>query len=206
MNLEYFLRFLIGIKLKVRSNEQTEPSMAHIRPYSRTKVLQYPLHQIDRNPLFHTGREGTRSEVPAGFLSLRTIYILALGNSYFGELPCVFCHIWQHLWPLPTKSSNTHASLCENQKYLQLLSNVPRVGETKTVPSRELFGQNIKYFFLLLFFYTSIQIERASLITQLVNNLPAIQETLVGFLGLEDLLEKRQSTHFSILGLPLWLS
>ena len=31
---------------------------------------------------------------------------------------------------------------------------------------------------------------RASLIAQLVKNLPAMQETLVGFLGQEDLLEK----------------
>ena len=30
----------------------------------------------------------------------------------------------------------------------------------------------------------------ASLIAQLVKNMPAIQETLVGFLGLEDPLEK----------------
>ena len=46
---------------------------------------------------------------------------------------------------------------------------------------------------------------RASLITQLVKNPPAIQETLVRILGQEDPLEKGQSTHFSILGLPFWL-
>ena len=33
-----------------------------------------------------------------------------------------------------------------------------------------------------------------------------MQETLVRFLGLEDLLEKEQATHSGILGLPLWLS
>ena len=43
---------------------------------------------------------------------------------------------------------------------------------------------------------------RASLVSQLVKNLPAIQETLVQFLGWEDLLEKGQATHSSILGLP----
>jgi len=43
---------------------------------------------------------------------------------------------------------------------------------------------------------------RASLISQLVKNLPAIPETLVQFLGWEDLLEKGQATHSSILGLP----
>ena len=46
----------------------------------------------------------------------------------------------------------------------------------------------------------------ASLIAQLVKNLPAMQETPVWFLGQEDLLEKGQATHSSILGLPLWLS
>ena len=43
---------------------------------------------------------------------------------------------------------------------------------------------------------------RASLVAQLVRNLPAIQETLVQFLGWEDPLEKGQPTHSSILGLP----
>ena len=33
-----------------------------------------------------------------------------------------------------------------------------------------------------------------------------MQETLVQFLGQEDPLEKGQATHFSILGVPLWLS
>ena len=44
------------------------------------------------------------------------------------------------------------------------------------------------------------------LIAQLVKNPPAMQETLVRFLGREDLLEKGKATHSSILGLPLWLS
>ena len=39
----------------------------------------------------------------------------------------------------------------------------------------------------------------ASLITQLVKSLPAVQETLVRFLGQEDLLEKGQATHSRIL-------
>ena len=47
---------------------------------------------------------------------------------------------------------------------------------------------------------------RASLIVQLVKNLPAMQETLVRFLGWEDPLEEGLATHSSILGLPLWLS
>ena len=40
---------------------------------------------------------------------------------------------------------------------------------------------------------------RASLIAQLVKNLPATQETSVGFLGREDPLEKGKATHSSIL-------
>ena len=40
---------------------------------------------------------------------------------------------------------------------------------------------------------------RASLIAQLVKNLPAMQETLVQFLGWEDPLEKGKAPHSSIL-------
>ena len=44
------------------------------------------------------------------------------------------------------------------------------------------------------------------LVVQLVKNLPAVQETWVRSLGWEEPLEKGKATHFSILGLPLWLS
>ena len=54
-----------------------------------------------------------------------------------------------------------------------------------------------------IIFYESFQNYWASLIAQLVKNLPAMQETPVGFLGWEDPLEKGKATHFSILGL-LW--
>ena len=47
---------------------------------------------------------------------------------------------------------------------------------------------------------------RASLVSQLVKNLPAMQETPIRFLGREDVLEKGEATHSSILGFPLWLS
>ena len=40
---------------------------------------------------------------------------------------------------------------------------------------------------------------RASLVVQLVKNPPAMQETLVRFLGWEDPLEKGKATHSSIL-------
>ena len=39
----------------------------------------------------------------------------------------------------------------------------------------------------------------ASLVAQLVNNLPAMQETWIRPLGWEDLLEKEKATHSSIL-------
>ena len=39
----------------------------------------------------------------------------------------------------------------------------------------------------------------ASLVAQLVKNLPAVQETWVQSLGWEDLLKKGKATHFSIL-------
>ena len=47
---------------------------------------------------------------------------------------------------------------------------------------------------------------KPSLRAQLVKNPPAMQETLVRFLGQEDPLEKGWATHSSILGLPLWPS
>ena len=45
----------------------------------------------------------------------------------------------------------------------------------------------------------------ASLIAQLVKNLPATQETQVQFLGREDSLEKETATHSSILAWPTWI-
>ena len=45
----------------------------------------------------------------------------------------------------------------------------------------------------------------ASLVAQLVKNLPAMQETPVRFLGQEDPLEKEKAKHSSILRLPWWL-
>ena len=51
--------------------------------------------------------------------------------------------------------------------------------------------------------YISFQ---ASLVAQLVKNSPAMEETLVQFLGPEDLLKKGQAIYSSTLGLPCWLS
>ena len=44
------------------------------------------------------------------------------------------------------------------------------------------------------------------MVAQMVKSLPAMQETLVRFLGQKDLLEKGLATHSSILGLPWWFS
>ena len=55
----------------------------------------------------------------------------------------------------------------------------------------------IGLFFIFLGLF--LIIIRASLIAQLVKNLPAMQETLVRFLGQEDPLEKDMATHSSIL-------
>ena len=44
-----------------------------------------------------------------------------------------------------------------------------------------------------------VNVSHASLVAQLVKNLPAVQETLVRFLGWEDPLEKEMATHSSIL-------
>ena len=41
--------------------------------------------------------------------------------------------------------------------------------------------------------------EKASLVAQMVKNLPAIQETWVKSLGWEDPVEKEMATHFTIL-------
>ena len=45
----------------------------------------------------------------------------------------------------------------------------------------------------------------ASLVAQMVKNLPAMQETSVQSLGQEGLLEEEMATHSSILRLPRWL-
>jgi len=68
--------------------------------------------------------------------------------------------------------------------------------------------QNRKQITWYLYFliWVSSPIYRAYLISQLVKNLPAVQETLFQFLGWEDPLEKGEATHSSILGLPWWLS
>ena len=55
------------------------------------------------------------------------------------------------------------------------------------------------FIFIFIFSIMRIRKHRASLIAQSVQNLPAIQETGVRFLGWEDPLEKEMAPHSSIL-------
>ena len=54
--------------------------------------------------------------------------------------------------------------------------------------------------------FYSLRSHGASLVARSVKKLPAMQETLPGFLGQEDPLEKGQAPHSSVPGLPWWLS
>ena len=56
-------------------------------------------------------------------------------------------------------------------------------------------------FFRIILHFTFRSMTHSSPVAQLLKNLPALQETLVR----EDLLEKGQATHSSLLGLPWWL-
>ena len=53
----------------------------------------------------------------------------------------------------------------------------------------------MRLYYLFSAVYIGLKTDGASLITQLVKNLPAVQETLVRFLGREDLLEKEWATY-----------
>ena len=71
-------------------------------------------------------------------------------------------------------------------------------GDPSSIPgSGRSAGEGISY---------PLQASWASLMAQLVKNLPAMWETWVRFLGWEDPLEKGQATHSSNLGLPWGLS
>ena len=70
-------------------------------------------------------------------------------------------------------------------------------GDPSSIPGLGKSGEGIGY---------SLQYSQASLVSQLVKNLPAMQETWVGSVGWEDPLEKEKATHSSKLGLPLRLS
>ena len=62
--------------------------------------------------------------------------------------------------------------------------------------SKEVF---LFFFFQLAKLCQCLWSDFCSKVAQMVKNLPAMQETCVRSLGLEDLLEKEMATHFSIL-------
>ena len=65
---------------------------------------------------------------------------------------------------------------------------------TRTSPGHD------TYFITSIFRY-NLHMIRASLVAQMVKNLPVMQDTQVQYLGWEDPLEKEMATHSSILGL-----
>ena len=70
-------------------------------------------------------------------------------------------------------------------------------GDSSSIPgSGRSAGEGIGY---------PLQYSWASLVAQLVKNLPAMRETWVRSLGWEDPLEQGKATHSSILWFPLWL-
>ena len=76
----------------------------------------------------------------------------------------------------------------------KLIKNPP-AGDLRWIHESERFhGEGIGY---------PLKYSWASLMAQLVKNLPAMWETWVQFLGWEDPLEKGKDAHSSILGLPL---
>ena len=66
-------------------------------------------------------------------------------------------------------------------------------------PSKSLTPELDEYSIFILFFNSTWDIIGASLVAQMVKNLPAVQETWVRFLGWEDPLHKEMATHSSIL-------
>ena len=56
-----------------------------------------------------------------------------------------------------------------------------------------------------MFIYICLFVYWVSMVTQMTENLPAMQETQVQSLGWENTLEKGMATHSSILGLSWWL-
>ena len=65
-------------------------------------------------------------------------------------------------------------------------------------------SHNISYLFIIIIFV--LVLCGPPLVAQLVKNLPEMLEIPVQFLGREDLLEKGQATHSSVLGLPWWFT
>ena len=104
----------------------------------------------------------------------------------------------KHVWATNTQASNSkcifspikcaHSTLNSKKKKKESTCNA---GDPGSIPgSGRSTGEEIVY---------SLQYSWASLLAQLVKNLPAMQETWVWSLGWEDPLEKGKATHSSIL-------
>ena len=98
------------------------------------------------------------------------------------------------------------------QDNIQLSSEQERCSESRRMGEAELAGRRTRTIILQLLVTVSHSITTivwslwASLVAQLVKNLPAMWETWVRFLGWDDPLEKGKATHSSILGHPLRFS
>ena len=96
----------------------------------------------------------------------------------------VYRPVWDPVWGFPDDSVGKESSCSAGDP-----GSIPGSGRSA--------GEGIGY---------PLQYSWASLVAQLVKNLPAVWETWARSLSWEDLLEKGRATHYSILGLPLWLS
>ena len=95
------------------------------------------------------------------------------------------------------------SSLCFFFSFLSLLE---WCSIQKPLFSLEFWAPGFTAWWRNILFVCGFQMHWASLVSQLVKNSPAMQETPVWFLGREDPLEKGYATHSNILGLPWWLS
>jgi len=73
-----------------------------------------------------------------------------------------------------------------------------RIRTSRLFSFSQISGKDVEY---LCNFYTILTSSWASLVAQMIKNLPAMQETWLQCLGQEDPLEERMGTHSSI---PAW--
>ena len=128
-------------------------------------------------------------------LGLSAFLIIGLSNLIY----CSWC-IWVcHLFPDSFISCQRTIQLSSGFKFVVIDFIIFKISLVFVFISPQKIPNLVKFYSLLIFLW-------ASLTAQLVKNPPAMQETPVRFPDLEDLLEKGQAMHSSILGLPLWLS
>ena len=109
-------------------------------------------------------------------------------------------------WP---KYCSFSFSISPSNEYLRLISFrmdwLDLLAVQGTLEGLEHHSAKASILWHLLFFMVQLSYLYTSLIAQLVKNPPALQETLVWFLGQKYSLEKGLATHSSILGVSLWL-